>query len=209
EMINNFDPILPDRYQIWMEEINKQDLAGDEQVLGLMNIGGIIKKDYQGNMSMVNIPQSEDNYLRLVGCELIAQNDIEALNLIFDEKINLWHTIVLETYQPKSFGLCDQNQGEIDIQEKTPGYLKLEVDLKQDNWIFWSQTWYPGWKGKIDGSAVEVHRANYLFQAIHSEKGNHIVEFIYRPSSFYWGSSISLIGLIILAWGFLGKKKQS
>jgi hypothetical protein len=209
EMVNNFDPIVPARYQIWMEEINKQDLIDNPQIIEIMNIGRIIKRDNKGSISVFNIPDSGEKYLRLIGCALIAENGLEALDLVLDDKINLSHKIVLETNRvTRSSVPCDQIQGEVKILKQSPGYLKLSVDQKQDSWIFWSQTWYPGWKGRIDGKAVDIERANYLFQTIFSEKGNHVVEFLYIPDSFFWGVGFSLAGLVILTGGLVWEKKK-
>jgi hypothetical protein len=210
EMVNNFDPIVPARYQIWMEEINKQDLIDSPQIIEIMNIGRIIKRDNKGTISVFDIPDSGEKYLRLIGCALIAENGLEALDLVLDDKINLYHKIILETNRlARSSVPCDQIQGEVKILEQSPGYLKLSVDLKQDSWIFWSQTWYPGWKGRIDGKEVDVERANYLFQTIFTEKGNHVVEFLYKPDSFFWGVGFSLAGLAILTGGLVGEKKKN
>jgi len=209
EMVNNFDPIVPARYQIWMEEINKRDLINNPQIIDLMNIGGIVNEDSQGSISVIDITDTEENYLRLVGCALIAENDTEALAIILDGKVNLSHKIVLETNPvARSFVPCDQNRGEVKILEQSPGYLKLSVDQKQDSWIFWSQTWYPGWKGRVDGKTVNIERANYLFQAIFTEKGKHVVEFFYKPSSFFWGIGFSLVGLATLIGGLWWEKKK-
>ena len=209
KMVNNFDPIVPERYQIWMEEINKRDLFKNPQIIELMNIGGIIKEGSQGSINVINIPDSEESYLRLIGCALIAENETEALDLILDGKVNLRQTIVLETNRvPRSSVRCDQIQGEVKVLKQSPGYLQLNVDQKQDSWIFWSQTWYPGWKGRIDGKTVSVERANYLFQTIFIEKGKHVVEFFYKPVSFFWGVGFSLVGLAALIGGLWREKMK-
>ncbi len=209
EMVNNFDPIVPARYQIWMEEINKRDLIDYPQIIELMNIGGIIKEGALGSISVIDIPDAGDKHLRLIGCALIAKNGTEALDLILDGKVNLSRTIVLESNRVNRSSVpCDQIQGKVKILKQSPGYLKLSVDQKQDSWIFWSQTWYPGWKGRIDGKAVEIERANYLFQTIFAEQGKHVVEFFYKPDSFFWGVGFSLVGLAFLTCGLWWEKKK-
>ncbi len=158
---------------------------------------------------MLDIPDAGDKNLHLIGCAMIAKNGQEALDLIINGKINLSQTVVLETNRvTRSSVPCDQIQGEVKILKQSPGYLKLSVDQKQDSWIFWSQTWYPGWKGRIDGKAVDIERANYLFQTIFTEKGNHVVEFLYRPGSFFWGGGFSLVGLATLIGGLWWEKKK-
>ncbi len=56
-------------------------------------------------------------------------------------------------------------------------------------------TWYPGWKVKIDGNSAALLRANYLFRGVEVVPGSHIIEFIYQPESFLIGLLLSIISL--------------
>ncbi len=68
---------------------------------------------------------------------------------------------------------------------------------------------------KIDGNDAPYFRANYLLRAAQIPVGNHKIEFIFHPASYYTGEKISLAGsvLLILALGFAGytetKKKPT
>jgi len=208
EMVNNFDPIVQGRYQTWMEEINKQDLSKNEQLMKLMNVGEIIERDGSGQISIIQVANSGDNNLRLVGCALEVEGEAEALNLILEGKVNLDQKIIFDSTYQGAISSCNQIQGEIDILEEKPGYLKLNANLEEDSWIFWSQAWYPGWRGEIDGKQADVQRANYLFQAIYSSKGKHEVEFLYRPDSYIWGAGISAVGVAGITGGLIRTRKK-
>jgi hypothetical protein len=208
EMVNNFDPIVQGRYQTWMEEINKQDLSKNEQLMKLMNVGEIIERDGSGQISIIQVANSGDNNLRLVGCALEVEGEAEALNLILEGKVNLDQKIIFDSAYQGEISSCNQIQGKIDILEEKPGYLKLNANLEEDSWIFWSQAWYPGWRGEIDGKQADVQRANYLFQAIYSSKGKHEVEFLYRPDSYIWGAGISAVGVAGIAGGLIRTRKK-
>jgi len=63
---------------------------------------------------------------------------------------------------------------------------------------------HTGWKAFIDGNETKIYRANHGFRGILVPKGEHKIEFIYEPESFYISkylslsfSSIIMIGLII------------
>ncbi len=209
EMVNNFDPIVPGRYKTWMEEINKQDLIKNEQLIKLMNIGVIIEKDNIGQISFNSTPSSSgDNKLWLVGCALAVEEDAEILNLILEGKVNLEQKIIFNNTYQETISSCNQIQGEITILEERPGYLKLNTNLIEGSWIFWSQLWYPGWHGEIDGEWTDVQRANYLFQAVYSPAGNHEVAFLYRPASYIWGASISAVGVAVTTGGLIRTKRK-
>jgi uncharacterized membrane protein YfhO len=56
-----------------------------------------------------------------------------------------------------------------------------------------SQSWYPGWKARIDGKKVELLRAHYVFMAVAIPAGQHQVEVIYQPDSFVFGVLLSIL----------------
>ncbi len=180
----------------------------EEELVNMMNIGVIIEKNNLGQISLSKISNSGNQKLRLVGCVLEVEEEAEALNLILERKVNLEKKIIFENTYREKIPTCSEIQGEITILEEKPGYLKLNVNLEEDGWIFWSQTWYPGWRGKINGKWVDVQRANYLFQAVYSPAGNHKVEFLYRPDSYAWGAGMSAAGIAAVVGGLVRTRKK-
>ena len=62
-------------------------------------------------------------------------------------------------------------------------------------------TFYPGWQATLDGTPVEILRANHAFRAVVFPPGEHIVVFRYAPLSFHMGGAISLLSLIAVMVG--------
>ena len=65
----------------------------------------------------------------------------------------------------------------------------------------------------IDGKETPYFRADYVLRAAQMPVGNHKVEFIFHPASYYTGEKISLAGsiLLVLALGgavYTGVKKK-
>ena len=207
EMVNNYDPIIQGRYQIWMKELSNQNLLENQEVLDLMAVRTVIKQNGEGvDILSVNSELAETK-IRLVGCAVPVNNENEALDLVLNDKLNLHQKIVIENWNYGNYP-CKQASGEFRIIEEEPRSLKLSVDLNHDSWIFWSQSWYPGWRGTIDGSPTEIYRANYLFQAIFSKAGHYVVEFKYQPVSFLLGASTTAAGLGIIASGLIISRKK-
>ena len=55
-----------------------------------------------------------------------------------------------------------------------------------------------GWKMYIDGKEQPYFRADYVLRAAQLPVGNHKIEFIFHPASYYTGEKISLAGSILL-----------
>ena len=50
----------------------------------------------------------------------------------------------------------------------------------------------------IDGAEKPYFRADYLLRAAAIPAGNHKIEFIFHPASYYAGEDISLAGSVLL-----------
>ena len=61
--------------------------------------------------------------------------------------------------------------------------LELSVHCEGDRMLFLSNIYFPGWCADIDGAAVKIYRADYLFQTISVKRGNHKIRFRFQPYS--------------------------
>jgi hypothetical protein len=204
EMVNNFDPLVPGIYQDWIDGINSQ--APNPQILQMMNVGGEIGYDDQERITVRDLDPGKSP-VWLTGCaKVLAADQINATTVLNSEE-NLLENILVVSGEEID---CQQGSaGTLAVTEKRNGYLKLQIDLEQPSWLIWSQTWYPGWKYKLDGKMIgQTYRANYLFQAVPIDQKTNVVEIIYRPDSIIWGSVVSGVSLLFLLIG-LRKRKGS
>jgi hypothetical protein len=74
--------------------------------------------------------------------------------------------------------------------------LNLEVETSEDALLVLNDTFFPGWKVRVDGNAEKILRANYQFRAVAVPSGSHRVEFVYDPLSFKLGILGTLAGVI-------------
>lgn len=56
-----------------------------------------------------------------------------------------------------------------------------------------TDTWFPGWRARVNGVEQPVWRANHAFRAVWLPPGRHEVEFRYRPASFQFGLGLSAL----------------
>jgi len=216
EMVNNFDPIIPSRYDIWMREINSIDWFGKNgsfvhQVFDLMAVGSTINANPDGSYDLMHTQNLPMEHIKLYTCAEYINDEDEILELILSETIKTSKTILLENGGPGSINNCLENtEGQYKIEAEAPGYLKLIVDLPDDGWVFWSQSWYPGWKIKVDGKkGGDALKANYLFQAAEVTTGKHLVEFYYSPKSFIVGAVITSLSVIFILVSELIRKYRA
>ncbi|MCJ7733395.1 MAG: YfhO family protein [Anaerolineales bacterium] len=210
EMVNNFDPLLPGRYQTWIEELDKLDQKSSNSILDMMGVSTIV--DLTENGVVENEINLEPEFVRIKRAIYVSGGDADILNLLMEGKVDTKTEMILAV--PDSFrsDQCGGSiEGEVGVLEQRPGYIKLKSQVEEKSWIFWSQSWYPGWKAIIDGEeTVDVQRSNFIFQAACVPAGIHEIEFIYQPNSFKIGTVISMIsiGTMLVCVRFQRRKNQ-
>jgi hypothetical protein len=89
--------------------------------------------------------------------------------------------------------------GKIDLVSYSPDHLVYQSGSTASQIAVFSEIYYnQGWKMLIDGVEKPYFRADYLLRAAQIPTGNHKIEFIFHPTSYYAGENISLAGSILL-----------
>jgi uncharacterized membrane protein YfhO len=107
---------------------------------------------------------------------------------------------VIDTKLP--FG--DNPNATIKLVNYNPDHLTYQTGSTTTEVAVFSEIYYDkGWKMYIDGKESPYFRADYVLRAAQIPLGNHKVEFIFHPASYYTGEKISLAGsvLLVLALG--------
>ena len=130
-------------------------------------------------------------------------------------KTDLKSTAVIRNDQKEKIGKVGDGTGTIKLVTYDFDRLVYHSNSSSDQVAVLSEIWYPvGWTATIGGEEVEISRANYLLRTINIPAGEHDIEFIFEPASFYMGEKIALAGSSILILLILGslymafKKKE-
>ena len=95
------------------------------------------------------------------------------------------------------------------FQNYTDQQIKLSTQTDKEAPLVLANIFYPGWLAYVDGQKTPIRKVDFMFDSVVVPEGNHIVEFKFKPRSFYNGlyiSTISLIATILIAI-FLWKRK--
>ncbi|WP_183564629.1 hypothetical protein [Mucilaginibacter sp. SP1R1] len=89
--------------------------------------------------------------------------------------------------------------GKIDLVSYSPDHMIYQSGSTASQIAVFSEVYYnKGWKMLIDGVEKPYFRADYILRAAQIPAGNHKIEFIFHPTSYYAGENISLAGSILL-----------
>jgi hypothetical protein len=132
---------------------------------------------------------------------LFIKDEDEILEKLGDVNFNPKEYVILEE-KPKLVQSPDstvQNlNSSAEIIKYSPLELIINANLKENGFLFLSDTYYPGWKVYVNGKEDKIYRANYLFRAVYLKKGKNEVRFVYEPIIFKIGLLISILTILVL-----------
>lgn len=124
----------------------------------------------------------------------VTASDDNALRMLKEKKIDLQKTLILEKDR---LSVLEQGIGTTTLQEYSYNTAKFTVETDKRGYFYLSDTYYPGWKAYINKNEVPIIRANANFRAILLPTGKSEVMFVYLPTYFYLGVTITLISLLL------------
>jgi N-acetylglucosaminyldiphosphoundecaprenol N-acetyl-beta-D-mannosaminyltransferase len=90
----------------------------------------------------------------------------------------------------------------VQIQKYSAQNIIARVQTTAPGIVLLSDTWYPGWKVRVDGKPAPLLRADYVLKGAYVSAGEHTVQFYFAPASFRIGATISIATILLaLIWG--------
>ncbi|HVO60883.1 MAG TPA: hypothetical protein VMT53_08100 [Terriglobales bacterium] len=75
----------------------------------------------------------------------------------------------------------------------TPNDLTFRYYAERDGWLLLTDRWANAWSARVNGRAQPIMGGNFIFRAIPVVRGDNLVEFHYRPRTYYFA-------LLTLSW---------
>jgi len=176
----------------------------NQDVLDMFNTKYIITQDQQnGSYKMQRNATAAGNAWIVESVQFVKDSDEEMKAISsFDPKkeaiVDMRYKNLIDTTRagvggPTAF---------IKLDSYHPDHLVYSYSAPRDVIAVFSEIYYDkGWKMLIDGVEKPYFRADYVLRAAQLESGNHKVEFIFHPTSYYTGEKISLAGSLLLLAG--------
>jgi hypothetical protein len=80
-----------------------------------------------------------------------------------------------------------------------PDEIALDVESERAGLLVVSEIHHPGWRAYVDGSEVEIWRANAAFRGVVVPAGAHSVRFVYGSAAYALGGWLSILSAASLA----------
>jgi hypothetical protein len=200
------------RYQ----EVFTRYMSGDlhEDILDMLNTKYIIYPDQTSRQPVYSErPGNLGNAWFVDNYEIVENADEEIAKLgVFDPS----QTVLIdkryaEKVQDKNF--VSDSISSIELTSYEPNHLIYEYKALTDKIAVFSDIYYDkGWNATLNGEPVDYFRANYLLRAMIVPAGEGVIEFEFKPNSYFIGNKIAYAGsaliVIFVIFGFWMKWRK-
>lgn len=187
---NNFDPLLPARYVLWMNRLEQVPSAQRERLLPTMDVGWQAVHGTNGLPRYEPILDPTRAWI-VPSVEWVA-SPAEATRRATSSTTDLLFIAFLE-------GSARPEQGGAGVvtalSDKGPNIVELVVEAPEGGWLVLADSWFPGWVAELDGQATEIFPANGVMRSVWIPAGQHTVVFQYRPIALPIGLALTVFGL--------------
>ncbi len=101
---------------------------------------------------------------------------------------------------PKLDGCGDA--GSVRWLDRKAGRIRLEASSGCRGMLVVADTWYPGWKARVDGASEPVLEVDGGLRGVVLGPGKHMIEMYFAPWSFYVGTAMTVSAVVaaLLLW---------
>ncbi|MEK7127307.1 MAG: YfhO family protein, partial [Patescibacteria group bacterium] len=184
-------PVL-ERIEVTMSEPIATNSATVKKLLSLLGVKNILR--YQNNEWQFTRNESALPRAFLVNNYIVETDSQKILDKIFDPNIDLSKTVILE--EEPNIKIAS---GQAKMTTYEPTKVVVNTNSSENNLLFLSDNYYPGWKAYVNNIETKIYRADFSFRAVPVPAGDNTVIFQYDPMSLKIGAIISILTLCGLA----------
>jgi hypothetical protein len=97
--------------------------------------------------------------------------------------------------KPPELQSCTANE-QPHVFKRTANSVIIDAQLACRGMLVLADTWYPGWVAIVDGHTAPIYQVFSALRGVVLDRGEHRVEFHYRPRSAVIGAVMSAMGVI-------------
>jgi len=200
---NNFDPLLPARYDWYTAAGAAQPPEARRRIWARLGVGAVEWVDPDPPYTVHWEAIAAEPRARWVPRAVWVSNADEAWGEVARrarEGGAAWQCVVALEGEPIPAEPACSTSWKVQLLESAPQREVWDVQAPQNGgFVVFSEAWYAGWKAFVDGKQVPIYRADYLFRAVPVPAGKHRVVMVYRPWWWVVGGITSAAALLALA----------
>ena len=208
--INNFDSLLPGRFNDMMTLLNSLPQADALELAGMMNARYIVSPR---EWPLPIVQRNADvtiyrNDAALGRAWIVPQARIvsDTLAALADPTFDPRQVVLIESADALALPAGEFAAGQWSAALRdSPNAVTIRAASDFSGFLVLADTFYPGWQATLDGKPAKILCADHALRAVVLPPGEHTVVFQYTPLSFRVGALVScltllaVIGVLIVA----------
>ena len=205
----------PAKLRIYQDIIERYFSANpNQQVMNMLNTKYIITQNPQnGQETVIPNPQAYGSCWLVKHVKLV-KDDVEEIQAIGTTDLKDT-ALVQQSFSANVVQPQWDSTASIALTKFDNDTLEYSTDNRSPQFAVFSEVYYPfGWNAYLDGKKVEYVKTDYTLRGLSIPAGKHAVRFIFEPSSYKKGVTISyaaswLIILLVLGGFFMAWRQRS
>ncbi|HUC80403.1 MAG TPA: YfhO family protein [Flavisolibacter sp.] len=167
-------------------------------VYNMLNTKYVIQRDQQGKDQVIQNPEALGAawFVKAVRFEETPAAVMNALN-----NFNPADTAVVFTKDKSLVTSVSQTDSAASIRlvRNINDEVVYQSNSSANGFAVFSEVFYDkGWKAYVDGKETPIVRTNYVLRGLSLPAGQHEIRFVFHPSSYYTGQTISTVASILV-----------
>jgi hypothetical protein len=136
-------------------------------------------------------------------------DDASAPRLIRGHALDLREEVLLAgCTTPPATGPADAAAS---VQIRGYGLTRVQLATASESagWLVLTDTWFPGWRARLDGAETTLWRADHAFRAVWVPAGRHQIEMRYEPTSLRVGAALSALAAAGVLALLIGRRRRA
>lgn len=200
---NNFDPLVPARYRLWMDELAEANSTIQSQMLARMSVTLVERLLPGEGASMSFEPLESFPRARWVNCARFFTSTEQAFDAVTSGAVDPQLQAIVESSDLQAEEICGSGAiGSAELVFSSANRVLVSVNAPGGGWLVLADTWFPGWHAYANGNESPMYVGDAVFRAVKLSAGQYDVEFFYSPLSFSIGALLTLLSLptFVLLW---------
>lgn len=200
-LFNNYDPLQPAVHRRYVELIEALQAKSGPllQAAGVGKVYGmVLPAGWEGQGSSFTTP-STPPIARMVPEAIVVDSQDAAEPYLTSATWNPEQKVILNGEDlPVLVNEAPFTEATVvSVATDSLNALRFRVTSNGGGYLVVANTWYPGWKVRVDGEPAQLYQANIAFQAVFVPAGGADVIFTYTPTTATVGLLVSGVSIFV------------
>ncbi len=182
----------------------------------VLNVGVVVTRGDYDDPAFELIDQIDEvNYYQFTHFKpraYLAENVVTVPNpevaaqRLADPAFDYWNSVLVVGETGLGQGNPIEASEFAEVIGRSANSITIQATTVESRLLVLSDAYYEGWRATLNGAPTEIVKTNVALRGVVLPAGTHTIKMDFRPWTFTWGVTISILTLLILmGWGIFNR----